>query len=76
MSSLTIRTDRAVEAALDALTSDGRSRSKAARQAILDAARAQRRAELRAEAEALRNDPDDAEASRALAAEMDEIRAW
>lgn len=37
---------------------------------------AQRRVRLRAEAEDLRNDPDDVAASRALTAEMDAIRAW
>src|SRR5699024_2550138 len=50
MSSLTIRTDREVEQALDSLTHDGRSRSDAARMAILEAERSQRRARLRAEA--------------------------
>ena len=34
------------------------------------------RARLRAEAESLRNDPEDGGASRDLAAEMDAIRAW
>jgi hypothetical protein len=76
MSTLTIRTDPEVERALAALTSDGKSRSEAARAAILQAERAQRRTQLRAEAEVLRNDPDDVAASRALAAEMDAIRAW
>lgn len=76
MSTLTIRTDVEVESALASLTAGGRSRSEAARDAILDAARAQRRARLRAEAEELRNDPDDVAASRELAAEMDAIRAW
>lgn len=75
MSTLTIRTDPDVEEALTALTAEGRSRSEAARAAILDAARAQRRARLRAEAEDLRNDPDDVAASRELAAEMDALRA-
>jgi hypothetical protein len=51
-------------------------RSEVARAAILDAERARRRARLRAEAEELRNDPDDVAASRELAAEMDAIRAW
>ncbi len=50
--------------------SEGQSRSQAARAAILEAERAHRRARLRAEAEELRNDPDDAAASRELAAEM------
>jgi hypothetical protein len=43
---------------------------------MLDAERARRRACLRAEAEELRNDPEDVAASRELAAEMDAIRAW
>ncbi len=76
MKTLTIRTDADVERALASLTREGQSRSEAARAAILDAERAHRRARLRAEAEALRNDPDDVAQSRALAAEMDTIRAW
>lgn len=77
MKTLTIRTDSEVERALAAaLTQDGRSRSEATRTAILDAERAQRRALLRAEAEALRNDPADVAASRELAAELDDLRAW
>lgn len=73
---LTIRTDAEVEQALESLTRDGQSRSEATRAAILAAERAHRRALLRAEAEQLRNDPDDVSASRELAAEMDAIRAW
>jgi Arc/MetJ-type ribon-helix-helix transcriptional regulator len=76
MSMLTIRTDPQVERALKALTKDGVSRSDAVRTAILEAERAHRRARLRAEAESLRNDPDDVAASRELAAEMDALRAW
>lgn len=76
MTTLTIRTDPEVERALASLTSEGQSRSEAARTAILEAERAHRRARLRAEVEALRNDPDDIAASRDLAAEMDAIRAW
>ncbi len=76
MSTLTIRTDSEVERALKALTQGGLSRSEAARSAILEAERAQRRARLRAEAEELRNDPEDVAASRELAAEMDTVRAW
>ena len=76
MTTLTIRTDPDVERALASLTSEGQSRSAAARAAILDAERGQRRARLRAEAETLRNDPDDVAASRAVASEMDAIRAW
>ena len=76
VSTLTIRTDAQVERALQALTRNGQSRSEAARSAILEAERSHRRAQLRAEAESLRNDPDDVAASRELAAEMDAIRAW
>jgi hypothetical protein len=76
MSTLTIRTDAAVERALEVLTREGVSRSDAARTAILEAERAHRRAQLRAEAESLRNDPEDVAASRALAAEMAAVRAW
>lgn len=76
MGTLTIRTDSEVERALELLTSEGQSRSEVARAAILDAERAHRRARMRAEAEELRKDPEDVAASRALAAEMDGIRAW
>jgi predicted transcriptional regulator len=45
---ITIRTDEETEHALDVLTSDGRSRSAAIRQAVLDAAvRRERAAEMR-----------------------------
>ena len=73
---LTIRTDPDVERALEILTGGGQSRSEAARTAILEAERAHRRAQLRAEAELLRDDPDDVAAARELAAEMDAVRAW
>ncbi|AYY12573.1 hypothetical protein EF847_07500 [Actinobacteria bacterium YIM 96077] len=71
MGTLRIRTDAVVERALAALARDGKSRSEAAREAILTAEREQRRARMRAEAEALRNDPEDVEASKDLAAEME-----
>lgn len=76
MSTITIRTDKAVDEALDALTEAGRGRSEVIREAILLAFRELRHARLRAEAEELRNDPEDVAASRRLAAEMDAIRAW
>jgi len=76
MSTLTIRTDPEVERALESLTQDGRSRSEAVRAAILVAERETRRSRMRAEAEALRDDPEDLAASRELAAEMDALRAW
>ncbi len=76
MNTLTIRTDPEVERALAVLTSQGKSRSEVARAAILEAERGHRRAQLRAEAMQLRDDPQDVRASRELAAEMDAIRAW
>lgn len=76
MSTLTIRTDPEVERALAALTHEGRSRSEVVRAAILEAERTQRRARMRAEAESLRDDPVDVAASKSLAAEMDDARAW
>ena len=76
MATLTIRTDPEVERALAFLTRNGQSRSEATRAAILEAERARRRALMRAEAEELRDDPEDVAASRDLAAELDAIRAW
>lgn len=76
MATITIRTDPAVDEALAALTGENQSRSEVIREAILLAFREQRHAQLRAEAEALRDDPADVAASRELAAEMDAIRAW
>ena len=73
---LTIRTDPEVELALESLTHDGQSRSEVVRAAILAAARERKRATMRAEAEALRADPDDIAESRKLAAGMETIRAW
>ncbi len=74
--SLTIRMDPDIERALASLTADGRSRSEAVRAAILDAERAARRAEMRAEAERLRNDPVDRAEIAAIRAILDADRAW
>lgn len=60
---------------MEYLTGEGYSRSQAARMAIVEAERAHRHARLRAEADALSNDPEDVAASKQLAAEMDVIRA-
>jgi Arc/MetJ-type ribon-helix-helix transcriptional regulator len=76
MATITIRTDPAVDEALAALTEERQSRSDAIRAAILLAYREQRHARLRAEAEALRDDPGDVAATRQLATEMDSVRAW
>lgn len=74
MNTLTIRSDPELERALEDLTRGGLSRSDAARVAILAGARELRRTRVRAEAEELRNDPDDVAASRELGLEMDAIR--
>jgi Arc/MetJ-type ribon-helix-helix transcriptional regulator len=76
MATITIRTDKAVDEALDALTSEDKNRSDAIREAILLAYREQRHAQLRAEAEALRNDLADVAAARQFNAEMESPRAW
>ena len=76
MATLTIRTDPDVEKALAALTHDGRTRSDVVRAAILDAERQHRRSLMRAESLALREDPDEVAASKALLAEMESVRAW
>ncbi|MFT4137086.1 hypothetical protein [Microbacterium sp.] len=76
MGTLTIRTDPDVDRALAALTADGQSKSEAVRTAILETERSRRRALMRAEAEALRNDPDDVAESKRLAAQMEQLGAW
>lgn len=76
MSTITVRTDEEVEAALDALTADGSSRSEAVRAAVLDAARARTRADLEREARMLADDPDDLAEVRAVQADLEPLRAW
>ena len=76
MSTITVRTDEEVEAALDALTADGRSRSQAVRAAVLEAARARIRRQVEVESRALARDPDDLAEARAVQADMEALRAW
>jgi hypothetical protein len=76
MTTLTVRTDTAVDEALAYLTSDGTSTSEAVRTAILEAARNRYYARMKAEAEALAADPDDLTEIKQVMAEMDEISAW
>ncbi len=73
---MTIRTDEEIERALAALTRDGRSRSDAVRAAIMLAYREERAAQLRAEAEAAADDPDDLAEIRTIRSELDTIGAW
>lgn len=76
MSTLTIRTDAEIEAALTALTADGSTRSQAVRTALLDAARARIRTQVEEESRALATDPEDLAEARAVQADMESLRAW
>lgn len=59
MGALNVRTDEAMEKALNALTSDGRSRSEAVRYALLRTYKEALLEQATADAERLENDPDD-----------------
>jgi hypothetical protein len=76
MSTITFRADEDVDRALADLTSGDRDRSQVIREAILAAWRARREEQLRAEAEAVANDPDDIAEARAVLADMESLRAW
>ena len=78
MTVLTLRTDSAVERALEYLLAEraGETRSNVVREAILEMERAHRRARLREESAALRDDPGERAAAKAMAAEMAKLSAW
>jgi Arc/MetJ-type ribon-helix-helix transcriptional regulator len=78
MAVLTLRTDSAVERALEYLLADreGETRSEIVREAILELERATRRARLREESARLDADPAEREAMKAMAAEMAKLSAW
>jgi Arc/MetJ-type ribon-helix-helix transcriptional regulator len=78
MSVLTIRADPAVQRALAYLLAEGAGETKSdvVRAAILELERATRRARLREESAALRDDPEDRAAAKVLAAEMAQYSAW
>jgi hypothetical protein len=76
MSTITVRTDAEVEAALEQLTADGSSRSQAVRAAVLEAARARVRQQLEREARALAEDADDLAEARAVQSDLEPLRAW
>ena len=78
MATLTIRADSAVERALEYLLAEraGETKSDVVRAAILELERATRRARLREESAALRDDPEDRAAAKLLAAEMAQYSAW
>lgn len=78
MTVLTIRADSAVERALEYLLAEraGETRSDIVRDAILELEKSHRRARLRAESAALREDAAEREAAKAMAAEMAKLSAW
>ena len=76
MATITFRTDPEVDAALSALVGDGRDRSRAIREAIIEAARRERAARRRAEADALAAAPAARAEARALRADLESLRAW
>jgi len=76
MSTITVRTDAEIEAALAALTADGSTRSQAVRAAVLDAARARVRRLVEEESRAIAADPEDLAEARAVQADMEALRAW
>lgn len=73
---ITFRTDEDARRALDALTADGTSVSRAVRQALVESARVRAGRRLRAEALELAADEGDrAEAAQVLR-DMETLRAW
>ena len=71
---VSLRLDDKATEALALLTRDGTSRSEVIRDALLDAARRKRSAELRAEVEALANDPADLAEAKAVLEFMESLR--
>jgi len=76
MSTITFRTDDAVDAALAALTSSDRDRSQAIREAILLAWRTRQNEVIKAEAEALAADEGDLAEARQVLTDLESLRAW
>jgi hypothetical protein len=73
---ITFRPDDEARLALEELTADGTPISAAVRNALVDAAARHAKARLRAEVEALADDPDDrAEAAQVLR-DLEQLRAW
>lgn len=73
---ISFRTDPAIDSALELLAEEAGSRSEAIRAAILDAGRQLRRARMRAESEALASDPDELAEIAAVRADLEPHRAW
>lgn len=77
MSVMTFRTDATVDHAISYLqTHTGRSKSDVIRDALLNAEHEARRAAMRSESLALRDDPQDLAEARAVLADMGGTDAW
>lgn len=73
---ITFRPDEDAQRALDALTSDGTTVSVAVRTALLEAASARARRQLRDEAATLASDPNDRAEAAQMLRDMEALRAW
>jgi Arc/MetJ-type ribon-helix-helix transcriptional regulator len=71
---VSLRLDDEAASALDLLMKSGQSRSEAVREALIEAARHKRSAELRAAAEAAAADPADLAEAKAVLAFMESMR--
>lgn len=76
MTTISFRTDPAIDAAIDLLAEEAGSRSEAIRAAILDAGRQLRRARMQAEALSVANDADEQAEIAAVRADLEAHRAW
>lgn len=73
MATVTFRTDRAVDEALQHLTADGADRSTVIREAIVEAWQRKQDDALRAESLRIANDPADRAEIQAIMAEMADL---
>jgi Arc/MetJ-type ribon-helix-helix transcriptional regulator len=71
-----VRLDEDARRALDVLARDGTSVSAAIRAALVDAASARARDQLRAEAAALAADEEDRPEATRVLSDMETLRAW
>jgi hypothetical protein len=76
MAIVSLRTDRETDAALDELGDKFGNRTDTLKAAILRLAEEVRGNRLREESRAAANDPDDLAETKAVMADMDELRAW
>ena len=72
---ISVRLDQKASQALDQLTRDGRDRSEAIREALVETAARRQRSTIAAEASALAADPEDRAEAADVAALMESLRA-